>query len=116
MFKFNFDIIKIGSIGTNGIIKMSIGIILFSILYRIMKYEPPVEVSLDEAFLIMVKFVFYSFLAGYIYLILKHNKFPEVDVLTFLTFLLACFEATHNFIISIGNWIASIIRLIVRDD
>lgn len=41
----------------------------------------------------MAKFVFYLLLAGYIYLIVKKNKFPEIDVLTFL---LACFEATHN--------------------
>lgn len=101
MVKINLDILKIQSIIMNGIIKLCVFIILISFIYRIFKYKYDskyVDISTDEMFINLLKFTGYFLLAGYIYIIMRKNEFPEIDVLTFFTFMLACFEATHNFI------------------
>ncbi|MBA2874298.1 hypothetical protein [Thermaerobacillus caldiproteolyticus] len=114
MFKIKLDVLKIDSGIMTDVIQISVGIAIISIIYRFVK--EPEEFIFDETILNAFKFVFYGFLATYIYLVLKNNNFPKVDVITFLTFLLACFEATHNFIISIGKWIAVFLKLLFRGE
>lgn len=113
----NSEILKLNSNKPmNSIIGICLVIILVSIIYRVFMYKENLDnekiPKQDEEILIMFKFLFYSLLAAYIYVTFKRANFPDIDVLTFFTFLLACFEATHNFIISIGKWISSGIALL----
>lgn len=105
------DILKIKSTGMVGVVKLNFVIIGLSIIYRIVKYKTnKIETdNLDENVLNLFKCAFYGLLAWFIYEVYRKLKFPQIDVLTFFTFLLACFEATHNFINTIGDWIALII-------
>lgn len=106
-----FDLMMMDSNITTDVLKVCVGIIIISIIIRMANPSLLGEIQPDEFILNLFKFIGYGFLAGYIYLIIMGNDFEKIDVLTFFTFLLACFEATHNFMLTIGTWIASFIRL-----
>lgn len=95
----------------SGIIKLCIGILVVCVILRAIKYRTEIGEMPDFAETIFngTKSAFYFLLAWYIYTVLKKMQFPKIDVLTFLTFLLACFEAAHNFMNSLGNWLAFMI-------
>lgn len=96
----------------NDVIKGCAFITLLSFITRIFKYKLVSEhstVFTDEMFINIIKATGYFLLAGYIYLIMRKNDFPEIDVLTFLTFMLSCFEATHNFITGFVDGVSYII-------
>jgi hypothetical protein len=110
------DILKIESKGMGGIIELCIFVMLMCIALKVIRFrsEEVVEMfDLSEVIFNIFKAAFYSLLAWCIYIVLKKMNFPKVDVLTFLTFLLACFEAAHNFMNSIGNWLASVIAIYI---
>lgn len=106
-----FDLLKIDSSLSTEVIKICIGIFVISIIFRIVRPDRFEEFKFDEQLLNSFKFIGYGLLAGYIYFIIKTNNFEEIDILTFFTFLLACFEATHNLILTLGVWLSAFVRL-----
>ncbi|MFP7202222.1 hypothetical protein SFC08_14725 [Lysinibacillus halotolerans] len=87
-------------------------IIVFSFIYRAIFVASISDFKLDEILLYSFKLLGYGFLAGYIYFKVLTTGVEEIDVLTFFTFILAAFEATHNFILTISISIGGIIRTI----
>lgn len=67
------------------------------------------ESSTIETLFALVKTVGYGLLAIVIY----KSTFVknEIDILTFFTYLLACFETAHNFSNSVIKWIAATIKI-----
>ena len=91
--------------------KIMIGLFLIGTAYYVItKYEA----SLIESVFAAVKAAGYAILAFYIFKITKDAG--QIDVLTFFTYILACFEATHNLCNSLGKWIAAVIKLLVKRD
>lgn len=91
-------------------IKPLIGIILFSIIYRAI--FPLTDMKFDESIINCIKLIGYGFLAVYIYVRVSTSDVAQIDVLTFFTFLLAAFEATHNFMLTIGAYIGAGLRIL----
>lgn len=77
-----------------------------SLIYFIfMKFES----STVETLFALVKTVGYGLLAIIIYKATFAKN--EIDILTFFTYLLACFETAHNFSNSVSKWIAAVIKI-----
>ncbi|MCD3361686.1 hypothetical protein G8T83_02365 [Clostridium botulinum D/C] len=107
---------KISSKFMDNTISICIAILIFSLVYRTINCicDKHDNINYDENFLTLIKFIFYFILARYIYLVFKRNNFPEIDILTFFTFLLAAFEATHNCINTVINFFALLISTILK--
>lgn len=85
---------------------------LFSIIFRAFYPMTVNDMKLDETLINTIKLIGYGFLAVYIYMVVDSKGITEIDVLTFFTFLLAVFEATHYFMLTISVFIGTGIRLV----
>lgn len=74
--------------------------------------RPPSEIHTEDGVMNFIKFLGYGALAGFIYITATNSGAKEIDVLTFFTFLLAIFEASHNFLLTGGASIAMFLRSI----
>lgn len=105
------DIMQIDSHYLINAIKCMGLIIFISFIWRLFRPLASCEIQIDEFLINFLKFLGYGLLAGYIYSEVLNNQVEQIDVLTFFTFLLACFEATHNFMLTIGAGFATLIRI-----
>lgn len=78
------------------------------IYFTFMKFES----STIETLFALVKTVGYGLLAIVIYKATFSKG--EIEILTFFTYLLACFETAHNFSNSVIKWIVATIKILFK--
>lgn len=90
------------------IFKLMICIFILSVLYySFIDFE---QDSIIDNINMCLKIAGYGLLAFFIYKYSKENS--TMDVLTFFTYMLACFETVHNLCNVLGKWLASCFKLI----
>lgn len=81
---------------------------IFLIIFKSLREQDVLKA--EEVAINVFKLFGYGLLAIYIYINVSNGANSTIDVLTFFTFLLAVFEASHNFLNTVGVIIASFVR------